>query len=97
VTGLVIALQQPLSAYLVAVANMWLVTACSALWAIACITASYGLLNFGAFGIAGGRLVAYVVYAVMIVALALPKLRADRGVEGSAMKVKARTGSCQAA
>ncbi len=74
ITGLIIAVQQPLSAYLVAVANMWLVTACSVLWAVACVSSCYGLLNYGASGVAAGRLVGYIAYAAVVAGLAIPRL-----------------------
>jgi O-antigen/teichoic acid export membrane protein len=74
ITGLIIAIQQPLSAYLVAVANMWLVTACSVLWAFACVSSCYGLLNYGASGVAAGRLIGYIAYAAVVAGLAIPRL-----------------------
>jgi O-antigen/teichoic acid export membrane protein len=74
-TGLVIAAQQPLGAYLVSTANMWLVTACSAAWAAVFVAASHALLSYGALGVAAGRLLGYVVYAALVAALAVASLR----------------------
>lgn len=91
-TGLVIAVQQPLSAYLVSVATMWAVTACSVAWAAAFIVASYGLLSYGALGVAGARLVGCAVYAVMVAAIALPNLKGaarGAGTQGLAPRAEA--------
>jgi O-antigen/teichoic acid export membrane protein len=74
ITGLIIAVQQPLSAYLVALVNMWLVTACSVLWAVTCVASCYGLLNYGASGVAAGRLIGYIAYAAVVAGLAIPRL-----------------------
>lgn len=71
VTGIVVAAQQPIAAYLVAACNMWLVTLCSVAWATACVGATYLLLDYGATGIAAARLAAYVVYAALVGAIGL--------------------------
>jgi len=75
ITGVAIAAQQPLSAYLVTACNMWVVTLCSAAWAVVCVGAAYGLLGYGAVGVATARLLGYVVYAALVIALALRALR----------------------
>jgi O-antigen/teichoic acid export membrane protein len=82
-TGLVIAVSQPLSAYLVSVANMWVVTACSAAWAAVFVIASYALLPYGARGVAGARFLGYAAYAVLVVALALRMLRQSPAVKNA--------------
>jgi O-antigen/teichoic acid export membrane protein len=74
-TGVVIAAQQPLAAYLVAACNMWLVTLSSAAWAVAFFGASYALLGYGAVGMATARLAGYAVYAALVIALAIQALR----------------------
>jgi hypothetical protein len=73
-TGVVIAVQQPLSAYMVTACDMWLVTLCSVAWAAVCVAAAYALLGYGAVGVATARLLSYGAYAALVVVFSLRAL-----------------------
>jgi hypothetical protein len=65
---------------------MWLVAACSVVWAIVCVASSYWLLNYGASGVAVGRLAGFVAYSIVILALALPRVRSASAQEDDEMQ-----------
>ncbi|MFM7012904.1 MAG: oligosaccharide flippase family protein [Betaproteobacteria bacterium] len=80
VAGLVAAVQGPVSNLLVAQSRMWLGAAMNFLWAAVYVIFAALFSNFGARGVAGALLIAYIIHSVWGFMYSMNALRAhDRG------------------
>ncbi len=77
-TAGVVATQDPVGQIIAASGRMWLGTLMNAGWATGFIALTWGLVHWGALGLAGARLGAYVLHAAWTLAFAVYLLKRNR-------------------
>lgn len=78
-TAAVVSITNPVGYVLAASGRLWLAFVMNAGWAAAFLAATVGLVGWGAFGLASGRLIAYMAHAAWVAWFALTFVRARKG------------------